>query len=148
MYSQFYPTDLDKWKIWQVQTDSKPTEDYVSMDDDLDDALIEGVQELAVEKPPPVADASVQTEFSNDQGEWLKLGNMSWKMPSLADEVGEDVVVEDETVDVVVEDETEEVPPAADVSMQSDEALKVWANEQGGANLPHIPSSGEYFYLY
>ena len=154
MYSQFYPADLDKWKIWQVQTDSKPTEDYVSMDDDLDDALIEGVQELAVEKPPPVADASVQTEFSNDQGEWLKLGNMSWKMPSLADEVGEDVAVEDERVDVVVEDATEESPSVADATMRAEtdeerlQALKVWANEQGGANLPHIPSSGEYFYLY
>ena len=113
MYSQFYPADLDKWKIWQVQTDSKPTEDYVSMDDNLDDALIEGAQELAVEKPV------------------------------------EDVAVEDERVDVVVEDATEEVPPAADVSMQTDEALKVLANVLTSKSLGKAnPSSGEYFYLH
>ena len=51
MYSQFYSTDLDNWKIWEVETDSKPTEDYVTMDDYLDDMLVEAVQELAVEKP-------------------------------------------------------------------------------------------------
>ena len=156
MYSQFYPIDLDNWKIWKVQSESKPTEDYVTMDDDLDNKLIEGVQELAMEKPAPVA----QTE-SNDQGEW----NMSWRMPSdlvveeedevVEDEVVEDVVVEDETVDMTVEGgETEELPSVADATMQVEtdeerlQALKVWANEQGGANLPHIPSSGEYFYLY
>ena len=122
MYSQFYPTDLDNWKIWEVQSDSKAifkNEDYVTMHDGMDDMLVEAVQELAVEKP-------------------------------VEDEVVEDVVVEDETVDVVVEDETEDPPSVADVTMraETDEALKVWANEQGGASLPHIPSSGEYFYLY
>ena len=113
MYSQFYPTDLDNWKIWEVQSDSKAifkNEDYVTMDDDMDDMLVEAVQELAVEKPV------------------------------------EDEVVEDETV--------EELPSVADASMQTEtdeedlQALKVWANEQGGANLPLLASSGEYFYLY
>ena len=115
MYSQFYPTDLDNWKIWEVQTDDKPTEGYVTMDDDLDDMLIEAVQELAVEKPV------------------------------------EDEVVEDEVVEDVVD---EELPSVADASMQTEtdeedlQYLKVWANEQGGANLPLLPSAGEYFYLY
>ena len=172
MYSQLYPVDLDNWKIWEVQSESKPTEDYVTMDDDLDNKLLEGVQELAVEKPAPVADASdAQTgssDESNDQGEWLTWGNMSWRIPSdmiveeedeaevvedVEDEAVEDVedvTVEDVAVDMTVEGETEELPPVADATMQveTDEAQKVWANEQGGASLLNIPSSGEYFYLY
>ena len=70
MYSQFYPTDLDNWKIWEAQTDSKPTEDYVTMDDDLDDMLIEAVQEVAVEKPVEdvmVEDVVVEDEVIEDE---------------------------------------------------------------------------------
>ena len=115
MYSQFYPIDLDNWKIWEVQSESKPTEDYVTMDDYLDDMLVEAVQEVAVEKP-------------------------------VEDEVVEDEVVEDEMV--------EEPPSVADASMQTEtdeqdlHALKVDAETAGGANLPLLTSSGEYFYLY
>ena len=74
MYSQFYSADLDCWNIWNVQTDSKPAEDY--MDDDLDDVLIKAVQGVAEEKPvedemfeEPLSatDVSVQTESINDQ---------------------------------------------------------------------------------
>ena len=62
----------------------------------------------------------------------------------------EDVVVGDE----VIEDETvEELPSVADASVQTEteeeedlQALKAWANKQGGANLPLL--AGEYFYLY
>ena len=99
-----------------MQTDSKPTEDYVTMDDYLDDMLVEAVKELAVEKP------------------------------------AEDEVIVDETVEdeVIVDETVEELPSVADASMQTEteeeedlQALKAWANEQGGANIPLLPTAGE-----
>ena len=68
MYSQFYPTDLDNWKIWEMQTDSEPAEEY--MDDGLDDMLIKAAQEAAVEKPVEdevVEDVVVEDEVIEDE---------------------------------------------------------------------------------
>ena len=65
MYSQFYSPDLDCWNIWSAQTDSKPVEDY--MNDDLDDVLIKGAQEVAVEKPTVADEVVEESESDNDQ---------------------------------------------------------------------------------
>ena len=33
-------------------------------------------------------------------------------------------------------------------ALKDEQDLKVWANEQGGANLPLLTPPGDYFYLY
>ena len=74
-----------------------------------------------------------QAESNNDQGEWLTLGNMSWKIPNqMIKEVDEEVVTEDERGDVeTTEDETEELPLLADVSVQAESI-----NDQGTDKKP------------
>ena len=127
MYSQLYSTDLDKFKIWEVQTVNKPTEDYVTMDDYLDGMLVEAVNELAAEKPADDEVVVNETVVEDGRGD-------------------DDVVVVGETSeDEAIADEIEEPPPVSDASMQTEteEEKDLGANEQGGANLPLLPSTGE-----
>ena len=95
-------------------------ENYFEGDLSSDDVLVKAVQELAEQKP--LADASADASTGR------------FRYPDASTQTA------DELVDLTIE-------PATSAKTDEEDALKADAETAGGANLPLLTPTGEYFFI-